>query len=85
MSDGRILTKEEQNTILKRLKSLSKGKQVFRGTWHCKTILMSLHLLSEHRDNDNSVADTDLSEAEKQKQPLLLPPRSIADKFLTHF
>ena len=83
MSDGRSLTEEEQNAILKRLKSLAKGKQVFRGTWYYETILMNLHLLYKQRDN--RVADTDLSEEEKKKHPLLLPSRSIIDQFLTHF
>lgn len=84
MSGGELLTREEHDAILKRPKSLAKGKQVFKGTWSCETILMSLTLLSKQGEKREMCARHRSFEEEKQKHSLLLLSRLITDEFLMH-
>lgn len=84
LSGGELLTREEHDAILKRPKSLTKGKQVFRGTRNHETILMSLILLSKQGEKREMCARHRSFDKEKQKHSLLLLSRLINDEFLMH-
>ena len=85
--DGRDLSEQECREIFDWLEDNTKAKgfpngletEVFYGTWHCETLLMSLHLLSSvDADSLRLPADAEISANDHH---LLLPEKDVVQKF----